>query len=98
MIVCSCNVITDKELREAAARLREANGGSVVTPGAVFRELGHRPRCGGCFVAVVPIIHEVETGDGSAATGEKAPFEAPKDVTVGGKAGSTKARKKESAT
>lgn len=57
MIVCSCNVLREKELREAAARLRAAPGGGVVTPGAVFRELGCRPRCGGCFSAVVPIIH-----------------------------------------
>lgn len=58
MIVCSCNVLSDKQLREAAARLREAPGGGVVTPGAVFRALGCRPRCGGCFSAVIPIIHE----------------------------------------
>lgn len=58
MIVCSCNVLSDKELREAASRLRDAPGGGVVTPGAVFRALGHRPRCGGCFSAVIPIIHE----------------------------------------
>ncbi|NRG16174.1 (2Fe-2S)-binding protein [Rhizobiales bacterium] len=66
MIVCSCNVLSDKELREAASRLRNAPGGGVVTPGAVFRALGHRPRCGGCFSAVVPIIHEAQPRQGDS--------------------------------
>lgn len=93
MIVCSCNVITDAELREAAARLREANGGGVVTPGAVFRELGHRPRCGGCFSAVVPIIHEVEP-----ATGERPEGGAPARGAPAKGVSGEKVRKKESAT
>lgn len=66
MIVCSCNVLSDKELREAASRLRDAPEGGVVTPGAVFRALGCRPRCGGCFNAVVPIIHETKPPQGDS--------------------------------
>jgi len=58
MIICSCNVLSDKQLREAAEEMRADPNGKVPTPGAVFRHLGCRPRCGGCFPAVIDIIHE----------------------------------------
>jgi bacterioferritin-associated ferredoxin len=58
MIICSCNVLSDKQLREAAEEMRADPNGKVPTPGAVFRQLGCRPRCGGCFPAVIDIIHE----------------------------------------
>jgi len=58
VIVCSCNVLTDKELRRAARELQAGPDGVIVTPGAVFRALGKRPRCGGCFGSIIPIIHE----------------------------------------
>lgn len=62
VIVCSCNVLTDKELRRAARELQSGPDGVIVTPGAVFRALGKRPRCGGCFKAIIPIIHEESQG------------------------------------
>ncbi|QDG74527.1 bacterioferritin-associated ferredoxin [Labrenzia sp. PHM005] len=58
MLICSCNVLTDKQLREAAAEMRADPNGKIPTPGAVFRHLGCRPRCGGCFPSVIDIIHE----------------------------------------
>ncbi|MEM5581254.1 MULTISPECIES: (2Fe-2S)-binding protein [unclassified Roseibium] len=58
MIICSCNVLSDKQLREAAKEMRADPNGKVPTPGAVFRHLGCRPRCGGCFSSVIDIIHE----------------------------------------
>lgn len=63
MIVCSCNVLTDKELRKAARELQSGPDRVVVTPGAVFRALGKRPRCGSCFSTVIPIIHEEAPAD-----------------------------------
>ncbi|MCV0425299.1 MAG: (2Fe-2S)-binding protein [Roseibium sp.] len=58
MIICSCNVLSDKQLREAAEEMRADPNGKVPTPGAVFRHLGCRPRCGSCFPSVIDIIHE----------------------------------------
>ncbi|MEP3046729.1 MAG: (2Fe-2S)-binding protein [Roseibium sp.] len=58
MLICSCNVLTDEQLREASREMRADPNGKVPTPGAVFRYLGCRPRCGGCFPSVIDIIHE----------------------------------------
>jgi bacterioferritin-associated ferredoxin len=63
VIVCSCNVLTDKELRRAARELQSGPDRVVVTPGAVFRALGKRPRCGGCFNTIIPMIHEEAPAD-----------------------------------
>ncbi|WP_422040226.1 (2Fe-2S)-binding protein [Roseibium sp.] len=38
--------------------MRADPNGKVPTPGAVFRHLGCRPRCGSCFPSVIDIIHE----------------------------------------
>ena len=60
MIVCSCNRLNDRQLARTANEMHGEPHRSIVTPGAVFRRLGHRPRCGGCFPLVVKIIHEKE--------------------------------------
>jgi len=62
MLVCSCNRLTDHALGEAAQRLASAPSRRIVTPGAVFRECGARPRCGGCFPLVIEITHNAITG------------------------------------
>ena len=63
MIICSCNVLSDKQLKDAAEEMRADPDGKIPTPGAVFRKLGCRPRCGGCFPSVIDIIHEHGDGD-----------------------------------
>jgi len=63
MIICSCNVLSDGMLRKAAEEMRKDPNGKVLTPGAVFRHLGCRPRCGGCFPSVIDIIHEKASED-----------------------------------
>lgn len=68
MIICSCNVLSDEQLRNAAKEMRADPNGKIPTPGSVFRRLGCRPRCGGCFPAVIEIIHDKES-DGDAETG-----------------------------
>lgn len=62
MMVCHCNRLTDDVLREAAADLALEPGRRVVTPGAVFRAAGCRPRCGGCFPLVVEVLHGATRG------------------------------------
>ncbi|MDX6751486.1 (2Fe-2S)-binding protein [Geminicoccaceae bacterium 1502E] len=43
MIVCVCNNLSDRRLRSAAAAT------DCPTPGALFRAMGCRPRCGRCL-------------------------------------------------
>jgi len=69
MIICSCNVLSDGKLRKAAEEMREDPNGKVLTPGAVFRHLGCRPRCGGCFPSVIDIIHENASEDAQTGSG-----------------------------
>jgi bacterioferritin-associated ferredoxin len=49
MILCSCNVLTEKRVVAAARELARAEPGRAVTPGRIFRALGGRPQCGTCF-------------------------------------------------
>ncbi|MBO0345652.1 (2Fe-2S)-binding protein [Roseibium limicola] len=65
MIICSCNVLSDKQLRKVADEMRADPQGKVPTPGAVFRRLGCRPKCGNCFPNVVRLIHEQTAEDRS---------------------------------
>lgn len=62
MMVCHCNRLTDDVLRDAAAEVALEPGRRVVTPGAVFRAAGCRPRCGGCFPLVVEVLHGATRG------------------------------------
>ncbi|MCR9056325.1 MAG: (2Fe-2S)-binding protein [Roseibium album] len=73
MIICSCNVLSDEQLRKAAEEMRADPNGKVPTPGAVFRHLGCRPRCGGCFPSVIDTIHD----KGSEEARETEPAPAP---------------------
>ncbi|MEP3275982.1 MAG: (2Fe-2S)-binding protein [Stappiaceae bacterium] len=67
MIVCSCTVITDKDLKRAAEAIRKDPDQGVVTPGAVFRYLGKRPNCGNCFAMIIHIIHATIEKDESSS-------------------------------
>lgn len=49
MIICSCAVITDTDIRRAVDWMRAADPYAVVTPGKVYRALGKSPECGGCI-------------------------------------------------
>lgn len=79
-------MLTDKELRRAARELQSGPERSVVTPGAVFRALGKRPRCGGCFSTIIPMIHE-EAADETAAPAAKQQAQAPEKKEKAGNEG-----------
>jgi bacterioferritin-associated ferredoxin len=53
LIVCSCNVLSDKTIR--ASVQGETGAG---TPGAVYRCLGCSPKCGRCYATVQSLIHD----------------------------------------
>ena len=52
MIVCSCNVLSDKEILTVLARPRPP------TMSQIYAGLGCRPRCGGCAATIKRIRQE----------------------------------------
>jgi bacterioferritin-associated ferredoxin len=56
MIVCSCTMITSKDIAEAVAALRTKDPFVVLTPGLIYRHLGKRPSCGGCLPLVTKLM------------------------------------------
>ena len=58
MIICSCNVISDKEIRAAVEELVGGDPNVVLTPGKVYRAMCCRPKCGTCLQHVVKLMHE----------------------------------------
>jgi bacterioferritin-associated ferredoxin len=61
MIVCSCNVVTDEEIRATLA-----SGACPRTPFAIYECLGCRLNCGRCIATVRTIINEADAGAGSS--------------------------------
>ena len=59
MLVCHCNVITDKEIEGVILAFLEEDPWQLVVPAKVYHELGKRGRCCGCFPNVVDIITRV---------------------------------------
>ncbi|MEW6255693.1 MAG: (2Fe-2S)-binding protein [Pseudomonadota bacterium] len=54
MIVCSCNVFSDHQVRDALA-----NSSGVRSPGQVYRCLGCSPQCGRCARTIRAILDQV---------------------------------------
>ncbi len=69
MIVCSCTMITAREVEEAVSALRTADPFVVLTPGTIYRHLGKRPSCGGCLPLITKLMVAYdEEGPSSAAS------------------------------
>lgn len=56
MIVCHCNVLTKDMIGAAIEGLIDEDPYQLITPGLVYRELGKRGKCCGCFPQVVGLI------------------------------------------
>ncbi|HZG29997.1 MAG TPA: (2Fe-2S)-binding protein [Ensifer sp.] len=56
MLVCSCNFITDAEIREVINGFLEEDCWQLIVPGKVYHAMQKRGRCCGCFPNVVDII------------------------------------------
>ncbi|MDX6806857.1 (2Fe-2S)-binding protein [Terrihabitans rhizophilus] len=54
MIVCSCNVLSERAIRDACTSPEQAPR----TPGQVYRCLGCSPQCGRCSRTIRSIINE----------------------------------------
>lgn len=56
MLVCSCNYITDKEIKDVINQLLDEDCWQLIVPAKVYHAMAKRGRCCGCFPAVVDLI------------------------------------------
>lgn len=59
MLVCHCNIITQKEIEAEIVALLDADPWQLIVPAKVYHSLGQRGRCCGCFPSVVETIIRV---------------------------------------
>ena len=59
MLVCHCNIITEKEIERTIIDLLDADRWQLIVPAKVYHALGKRGRCCGCFPNVVETIIRV---------------------------------------
>lgn len=58
MIVCSCNIVTSKDIENVVHEFLVADEWQLITPGKVFQAMSARGKCCGCFPGVINIIVE----------------------------------------
>ena len=58
MIVCSCNIITRRDIEGVIERILCDDPYAVLTPNLIYHRLGRRGRCCGCFPHVSRILVE----------------------------------------
>lgn len=56
MLVCSCNYITDQDIREVITQLLDEDCWQLIVPAKVYHAMSKRGRCCGCFPTVVDLI------------------------------------------
>jgi len=59
MLVCQCNVITDREIARVIRALLADDPWQIIVPAKVYRELEKRCKCSGCVPSVVELITTV---------------------------------------
>jgi hypothetical protein len=58
MIVCSCSVITDKDIEDALIEILSQPNAPLPTPGVVYQHLQKKMVCCGCAPLAVSTIYE----------------------------------------
>ena len=58
MIVCHCNVLTDRDVRAVVRELLDEDPHRVIVPGLTMRVAGCRGRCCNCFPHLSRLIAE----------------------------------------
>lgn len=58
MIVCSCNVLTKRDILDVAEQLAAEQPGRPITPARIYRTLGAKAQCTLCFALVRRLIAE----------------------------------------
>lgn len=59
MLICQCNLITQKEVEQAILSLLDQDPWQLIVPAKVYHSLNKRGRCCGCFPNVVETIIRV---------------------------------------
>ncbi|ODT32212.1 MAG: (2Fe-2S)-binding protein [Kaistia sp. SCN 65-12] len=59
MLICQCNVITQKEVEQAIVALLDQDPWQLIVPAKVYHSMQKRGRCCGCFPNVVETIIRV---------------------------------------
>ena len=59
MLICHCNIITEKEIEQAIVDLLDEDPWQLVVPAKVYHSMKKRGRCCGCFPNVVETIIRV---------------------------------------
>lgn len=59
MLVCQCNVITDREIKEIILSFLREDPWAIIVPAKVYRALEKRCKCAGCVPNVVDLITTV---------------------------------------
>ncbi|MDA4633188.1 hypothetical protein NZA98_19125, partial [Escherichia coli] len=59
MLVCHCNIITQKEIENTITELLDADPWQLIVPAKVYHAMQKRGRCCGCFPTVVETIIKV---------------------------------------
>lgn len=57
MIVCSCKVITDRDIETALIEILSVPDALIPTPGVVFRHLQKKMNCCGCAPLAIETIY-----------------------------------------
>jgi bacterioferritin-associated ferredoxin len=63
MIVCSCTLITSKDVAEAVVSLRSNDPFVLITPALIYRHLGKRPSCGNCLPLIMAVSESKEPAE-----------------------------------
>jgi bacterioferritin-associated ferredoxin len=59
MLVCQCNVISDREIREIILEFLDADPWAIIVPAKVYKALEKRCKCAGCVPNVIEMITTV---------------------------------------
>ena len=59
MLICHCNVITEKEIEQTIIDMLDEDAWQLIVPAKVYHRLQKRGRCCGCFPNVVETIIRV---------------------------------------
>lgn len=59
MIVCSCTVISDRDIEGALIEILGAPNAPIPTPGVIYRHLSKRMNCCGCAPLAVETIYNM---------------------------------------
>lgn len=59
-------MVSAKEVHEAVSLLRTMDPLVVITPGLIYKTLGKRPSCGGCFPLITKLMVSYDEGGPSS--------------------------------